>query len=49
VERVTCPKCGSENVYKLGENFEGEFFECLDCNANFTRFWSGEIEVWEEA
>ncbi|MDH5374361.1 MAG: hypothetical protein OEY40_00905 [Candidatus Bathyarchaeota archaeon] len=40
---TTCPECGSSNVYKHGENFEGEYFECLDCGAEWKRLWDGTI------
>jgi len=39
----TCPECKSDNVYKDGENFEGEYFECLDCGAEWKRLWDGTI------
>jgi len=38
-----CPECESTNVYKDGENFEGEYFECLDCGADWKRLWDGTI------
>jgi transposase-like protein len=43
--KLRCPLCKSTNLHKYGVTFEGEFFECLDCDEQFLRRWNGEIEV----
>lgn len=40
---LKCPECESPYLYKYGENFEAEFFECEDCSATFERRWNGKI------
>jgi len=48
MEKIVCPKCGSDDLYKYGENFQGEFFECLDCDVQFQLKWNGEITILRE-
>jgi len=38
-----CPECRSSNVHKLGESSEGEYFECIDCGAEWKRTWDGTV------
>jgi len=44
-EDLECPNCGSPYLYKYGENFEAEFFECEDCSCTFERRWNGKLWV----